>query len=921
MVCSAFWFNLITLASLRATVSLSTTRRSTLPRNLHVFPLISTLSGFETVGGHSHTLTSTVDGLGLRSSTSARRGFSNHLIEPESTQTAEPVEIQRKYFGRKSYVSQGVPPDRVFRSPPLLHLDHKKYHIIFEPRPLYDSCHHLSQLPSLTDLTRMHSYVQLLTTPTADTSGTTILLHFDNRRYLFGNIGEGTQRASVQQGARLSRVTDIFLTGKTEWRNNGGLIGMILTLADSVVSSTAEARLRLKETTERRRKRNLAGGENQVQVPASADNAVMENGGEDSELEMPRLTIHGGRNLTHAISTARSFVFRQGMPVDVEEFEEEADRKTWEPTWADTNIRVWAMTISPSATGNTESFQRQQRARKRSYEEVDAGHNGVGATSHNDPTYESPAAQRDREQQIRKAVIADMFDSSWRLDSLTECPLAQVRLPAALFFRNPETRRIEKYTGPLPGGEEPLPDITVLIRKPWPGALIESLPPTRPSHQAISYIVSNHPQRGRFLPKKAKELNVKKGPKFSRLAANQAVLSEDGQTVTPDMVLEAGKEGGGIAIVELPTADYVENLITRPEWRTREVMGGIGAIVWILGAGVGNDERLLGFVQEFPHLKHFVSSEDECPNYLAFDSAASSAIRLNQVDPARFPIPVHDNVTLPQPGKRDETSRDHVKTSLQNSPFVQAKRGQIIQLEPGLKILDNYIEPPLNTALVLQTTPQDVIELGHDTRKELAGEEARNSLEEWQAGIPGKDAEIITLGTGSALPSKYRNVSSTLLRVPGYGSYLLDCGENTLGQLKRIYTPDELAEVLRDLKLIWISHLHADHHLGTVSVIRAWYEEVHKSKPAESSMTLTEQFLNPAKKLLEYQRLFVASDTAMSNWLSEYSSVEDYGFSRIVPLSVASVRESHSGPVEARNVTTLTWDGRPLDFNTFDPDL
>ena len=105
--------------------------------------------------------------------------------------------------------------------------------------------------------------------------------------------------------------------------------------------------------------------------------------------------------------------------------------------------------------------------------------------------------------------------------------------------------------------------------------------------------------------------------------------------------------------------------------------------------------------------------------------------------------------------------------------------------------------------------------------------------ERWASTMPegASEAEIVTLGTGSALPSKYRNVSATLLRVPGWGSMLFDAGENTLGQLKRVFPADELKEVLRELRVIWISHMHADHHLGTVSVIRAWYEEKHGARP------------------------------------------------------------------------------------------
>ena len=45
------------------------------------------------------------------------------------------------------------------------------------------------------------------------------------------------------------------------------------------------------------------------------------------------------------------------------------------------------------------------------------------------------------------------------------------------------------------------------------------------------------------------------------------------------------------------------------------------------------------------------------------------------------------------------------------------------------------------------------------------------------------------------------------------GGLLLDCGEGTYGQLVRRYGADTDA-VLAGLRLIWISHIHADHHAG-----------------------------------------------------------------------------------------------------------
>ncbi|KAK2772168.1 hypothetical protein FQN53_004699 [Emmonsiellopsis sp. PD_33] len=177
----------------------------------------------------------------------------------------------------------------------------------------------------------------------------------------------------------------------------------------------------------------------------------------------------------------------------------------------------------------------------------------------------------------------------------------------------------------------------------------------------------------------------------------------------------------------------------------------------------------------------------------------------------------------------------------------------------------------------------------HDT---INKDKFQSKLKEFLRDLPNQDAEIVTLGTGSSLPSRYRNVSATLLKVPGHGNYLFDCGENTLGQLQRRYTPEELKEILRDLKVIWISHLHADHHLGIVAVIKAWHQEVYgapSGAPAEPEQDLT--------KILSEKRLCIVSAKHMIQWLSEYACVENYGFDKIVPIESDTV--FNAGQVES----------------------
>ncbi len=756
---------------------------------------------------------------------------------------------------------------------------------------------------------KTHSHIQFITTPTADTPGTALLLHFAEKRYIIGNVHEGVQRAGLQMGARFFKAKDFFLTGKTEWCSNGGLLGMILTLADAA-NSSAESRAenaRLKferklereeEARQRSMKRGKTGPQDSDQHDARPEAPQMSE-------EDPTVTLHGGPNLTHTIATARAFIFRRGTPIKVNENHEEerefAADYAWEPTWEDGHVQVWAMAISPSSgDGNT----RPGTPRKRSLGEYMSGQdeNLVDPDDQRSPNAKSTADEELRKQQIREFVVSEMFSSSWRSDNLIETPLREVVMPAALFVRNRHTKKIEKYNGPVPDGTAPLPDIKVLVRQPWPGALVDYLPPTKPSAVAMSYIIRNHKQRGRFNVDAANALKVPPGPLWSQLAKGIEVQSSDGKIITADMVLKPSKDGAGIAVVDLPSKEYIQALISRPEWSTDKVMAGVGGIVWILGPGLSHDSTLHEFIKSKVDLKHIISSADHCPNYLVHTSAATTAIHQHQIDPLRFPVPVHSNcTTLPLNPTDDE----------QQTPpqLYAAKRGLKVDLEPSFGINERDIVPYLNTAEVVEKTPESVVRLAQTAQKEIASTSIQ--AETVDQRLPSQDAEIICLGTGSAVPSQFRNVAGTLLRVPGHGSYLLDCGEGTLGQLKRVFTESELAVVFHDLKLIWISHLHADHHLGTASVIRAWYEEVHGKDPVKRRRpSLTQALLHPAKVLEEGKHLFIVGHRHLSRWLEEYSSVEDFGYNQLIPL------RSFITHWKQPNLCDLEWNGFNVGFNT-----
>ena len=706
----------------------------------------------------------------------------------------------------------------------------------------------------------MKCYLEVISTPTCDTTGTLLVLHYDDKRYLIGNLAEGSSRACLQHGVALRKVDDILLTGRTRWSNIGGMLGMMLGLAD-MKKAAAEAQSEQEQLrTASKQKREAEG-----LITATKETPSEKNVSSSSLF----LRIHGAKNLNYAIATARRFIFRTGLPIDAIEHTASPNavgsgQTSIPPTWSDNHLQVWAMPVLPLSTSMSNGTASPERPHSRK-------------RSHDDMT-DSNKTDALNDEPLPKRIVKQMFDSDWRMDRLFPKPLKDVQMPTTLFVRDPETGQLSQYTGPVPGSRDPLPDIKVLVRQPWPGALTEDLPPAMPASESVCYIMKNHPQRGRFMPEKASALGLENKAEWGKLTKGYSVKNQRGEEIMPDMVLEPGKPGAGFAIVELPALEYIVALVSRPEWRDSTIMDGLGAVVWILGSGVSNDPQLQAFQREFSHLKHIIASPDAREDGFVLETSAKSVWRHNNEEPEVYPKLVMDSQHL----------RDQQPLHPPSSEYATvAQRGLALDIEPQLEFdksrIQNYAVDQEMTSIV-QQEHEKMLKEAPDLVKSGLGAQLSNGLP-WHNTMPYANVEITTLGTGSSHPSTHRNVSATLVRIPKIGAYLFDCGEGTLGSLRRMYSKPQLDELLQDLRMIWISHMHADHHLGTTSVIRAWYATVHSSQPCNSE-------IDPSHLDQDGSRLAVVSDVPMLHWLREFSAIDDFGFSRVLPLATQPTKSA-----------------------------
>lgn len=259
-----------------------------------------------------------------------------------------------------------------------------------------------------------------------------------------------------------------------------------------------------------------------------------------------------------------------------------------------------------------------------------------------------------------------------------------------------------------------------------------------------------------------------------------------------------------------------------------------------VGWGVIENEQYMQWMKSWgPDTHHLVSSPEYTPNNISLPSSFLSVKRANFLSDA-FKTPLY---SLDAPRNLPESLTSELK----------------------IEILDKHHMAELNPphAPTIQPTLMSGLPPGFDIRRETTEDElfkqgltdkswdnyskACETVQEEVSKLsppetqPGDDVVVTTLGTGSALPSKYRNVSATLLQT-SHGHILLDAGEGTWGQLARTFgdrsrnTPprdgsEDAWDVLKNTKLIYLSHVHADHHIGLARLLQLRSKAVGQDNP------------------------------------------------------------------------------------------
>uniref|UniRef100_A0A8C6XQG1 Zinc phosphodiesterase ELAC protein 2 n=1 Tax=Naja naja TaxID=35670 RepID=A0A8C6XQG1_NAJNA len=254
-------------------------------------------------------------------------------------------------------------------------------------------------------------------------------------------------------------------------------------------------------------------------------------------------------------------------------------------------------------------------------------------------------------------------------------------------------------------------------------------------------------------------------------------------------------------VLECPHEGFIDAVCensTLLRYQQENPENSVALIVHITPDSVLKDSRYKQWLESFgENTQHLILNEN-CKSIHHLHSYRIQS-QLNYIHPKIFPLLKNHH-----PSKEEEAEF--------SVPVTQGECLLKYQLRPKREwqkdALFNY-NPAEYVAEALQLPDfQDSVQTCHESLS------VKPATSETQDCYP----EIVFLGTGSAVPMKIRNVSSTLVNISPTQSVLLDCGEGTFGQLCRHYG-DEIDKMLCNIAAIFVSHIHADHHTGLLNIL------------------------------------------------------------------------------------------------------
>ncbi|XP_064601279.1 zinc phosphodiesterase ELAC protein 2-like [Liolophura sinensis] len=364
----------------------------------------------------------------------------------------------------------------------------------------------------------------------------------------------------------------------------------------------------------------------------------------------------------------------------------------------------------------------------------------------------------------------------------------------------------------------------------------------------VAYICKPHPPLRKLNIEKCVELGVPSGPMCGKLKEGEEITLGDGTVITPDQVLSKPEISKAIIVLECPSLEFLKPVLNCEAFhrlQSADADDSPNLIVHMTPASILESPEYQAWMNRFgTETNHLVINENT--STIAFEGMYRIQAMLNLIEPRIFPLLPHQIDKENLPPDRGNVIMGRTNLVYQYRPSKGFCRDLCVELDNGKCV--EAAKEKLDVLEELEKLDQAKLTV--------------TSSEPEEPSYP----EVIFLGTGSSIPSKVRNVSCILVQTEQHKYMLLDCGEGALGQLYHHFG-QSVGDILENLTAVFVSHMHADHHLGMFGVLEARKEVLEaRGKP--------------------HTPVLLLAPIQMTRWLKFYSQQikESHSYIRLVAL-------------------------------------
>ncbi|CAG2170134.1 unnamed protein product, partial [Oppiella nova] len=308
-----------------------------------------------------------------------------------------------------------------------------------------------------------------------------------------------------------------------------------------------------------------------------------------------------------------------------------------------------------------------------------------------------------------------------------------------------------------------------------------------PNDISFVYICKLKDRPGELLVKKCIELKLPPGPLLDKLRSGEDIVLSDNRVICSKDLVGPEDKGPIFIVLECPSLQYIDSLLSNESILQHLSSDLVSVVMHFTPNHVFTDERYQQWMRRLgDSVDHLVLNDDNPKQ--SHVGANQLQIQLNLID------------------------CKYKGNELTHASLLYGVR--IVSL-----LNSGSLQSPKLRLTVVDIDVNAFREEAFSNNKFMESLNKYHSLESQLVTETQDYPEIIFLGTGCSVPSKMRNMSGIWVNMDSETSLLLDCGEGTFGQLSRFYGK-ECDSRLKQLKAIYVSHLHGDHHLGVLQFLK-----------------------------------------------------------------------------------------------------